>query len=90
MVMGKTPCRRPGYQIEVNEDKACLSSPTQERVLHCNETASLIWQLCDGEHTGDEIISMLITLFPEAADVIPNDVEATLLAFRKYGAISFK
>jgi hypothetical protein len=47
-------------------------------VVYCNQTASLIWHLCDGTHTAAEISALLNEAYPEAAMSIPADVAATL------------
>jgi len=52
-----------------------------------NQTASLIWQLCDGEHSVAEITQLLSDAYPEAVDSIPDDVAATLEQFEEYGCI---
>jgi len=85
--MEQKPCRQPGYQLEVLDGEVLLFNPAREQILYCNETAWLIWQLCDGERTGDEIIALLVAAYPEAAEAIPGDVKATLIEFARHGAI---
>lgn len=85
--MKQKPCRQPGYQLEALDGEVLLFNPARERILYCNETASLIWHLCDGTRTGDEIIALLVAAYPEAAETIPGDVKATLIEFARHGAI---
>jgi hypothetical protein len=71
------------------DNELLLFHPAQAKILYCNETASLIWQLCDGQRTPQEITHLLAAAFPEAADTIADDVEATLRQFLQHGAIEF-
>ena len=57
--------------------------------MYCNPSASLIWRLCDGQRTVEEITSLLSQAFPEAADTIPAEAEATLRQFHEHGAIEY-
>jgi hypothetical protein len=56
-------------------------------ILYCNPTASLIWQLCDGQHTTQEIVALLSAAYPEASQAIPTDVESVLQQLQQAGAI---
>jgi hypothetical protein len=83
------PLQRPGYHLEAIDDELFLFHPAETQMLYCNETASMIWQLCDGQRTPQEIVALLVTAFPEAADKIVDDVRATLEQFSHHGAIEF-
>ena len=83
------PRRKPDYQLEMIDDELLLFHPAQSKILYCNETASLIWQLCDGQHTPQEITALLAAAFPEAADAMADDVTAALRQFSQHHAIEF-
>ncbi len=83
------PRRVPDYRLEKLDDELLLLHPAQAQVLYCNETASLIWQLCDGQRTGAEISALLAEQYPDAADVIARDVTSTLAQFHAHGAIEY-
>ena len=87
--MGR-PYRNPDYRLETIDGELLLFHPEKTKIMYCNETASLIWQLCNGQHTTQEIVDLLTNAFPEAAASIPDDVENTLDEFRQHGAIKFK
>lgn len=87
MISSNKPCRLPDYRLEVMDNELLLFHPAHTKILHCNETASLIWQLCNGQRSIQEITSLLSAAFPEAADTMANDVEATLEQFLRHGAI---
>jgi hypothetical protein len=54
-----------------------------------NETASIIWRLCDGNRTTTEIVALLTDAFPEEAETIEQEVEATMRSFLEHEAIEF-
>jgi hypothetical protein len=85
----KKPRRQPDYCLEAIDNELLLFHPARTQMLYCNETASMIWQLCDGQRTPQEIIALLAEAFPEAADTMADDVEATLKQFSRHGAIEF-
>jgi len=87
MVLADKPRRQPDYRLEMIDNELLLFHPTHEKILYCNETASLIWQLCDGQRTVQEITDLLSAAYPEAADVIAGEVQTTLEAFLRHRAI---
>jgi hypothetical protein len=89
MTAPNKPRRMPEYRLEKMDDEMLLLNPAKTKILYCNDTASLIWQLCDGTHSTPEIAAILIDAYPEAADVIAADVEATLKQFLEQAAIEY-
>lgn len=76
------------YHLEQMDNEVLLFNPHNQMVLYLNETASLIWQLCDGERSLPEMIELLVEAYPEAASTIPGDVERTLHQFLQKKVIS--
>ncbi len=83
------PRRELDYRLEMIDGEILLFHPGKTTIMYCNQSASLIWRLCDGQHTVQEITSLLGQAFPEAADTIPAEVEATLQQFHKHGAVEY-
>jgi hypothetical protein len=83
----KKPRPRPDYRLETLDDEILLYHPAQTKVLYLNETASLIWKLCDGTRSPEEITELLQDAFPEQASTMRDEVEATLRSFVEHGAI---
>jgi len=52
-----------------------------------NPTASLIWLLCDGSRTTDEIITQLEGLDPDSSEQIRYDILETLAEFQEKGLL---
>lgn len=83
------PQRKPEFALEVLDGEILLLHPAQGRVLHCNQTAALIWQLCDGRRTIHEIAALLEEAFPESAEGMKADVSAALEQFQAADALTF-
>lgn len=80
-MLKRKPNRNPGFQLEQMNEEILLFNPETTRVVYLNETAALIWQLCDGQRNIAEIVSVLRGAYPEEADNIQKDVEQTLSEF---------
>jgi hypothetical protein len=81
------PQRKPDYRLEMIDGELLLYHLDQTQILYCNQTASLIWNLCDGTRPVDEIVELLKAAYPEAAGEIASDVHSTLKTFLDSGAI---
>jgi len=83
------PCQKQDYRLELIDDELLLYHPGETKILYCNQTASLVWGLCDGQRAVEEIAGLLSEAFPDAAATIPADVNATLEQFHQHGAIEY-
>lgn len=81
------PRQMPDFKLEKMDDEILLFHPAQNKIFYCNETAALIWQLCNGERTANEISALIAAAYPEAAQDMLAQVESTLRQFREHGAI---
>ena len=85
------PSRRPRHAAEVRfrqfDNEILLLRPESGTGIWLNETASLVWLLCNGERTIAEIIELLREAFPVAAENLPAEVEDTLRVLSGHGAI---
>ncbi len=85
----RQPCPAPDYLIEILDDEIILFQPASSQILYLNQSSSLIWQLCDGQRTVDDIIALLHTTYPQSASQIRANVLDILLTFAKCGALSW-
>ncbi len=60
------------------------------KVIFINETAALIWLLCDGQRNVAEIKAILREAYPQDTDSIENDVRTIIERFDRDGAIELK
>jgi len=79
-----------GFQIETLDGEVVLLHPTRNLIIHGNRTGALIWQLCDGTRTMDEIVEILSAAYPEAQTEIQVDVPAIIQTLMSRGALKMK
>ena len=83
----KIPRQRSGYQLEDFGAEVLLYHFAKTQVVYLNETASLIWRLCDGQRNIGEIRCLLQDAYPQVADGITQDLRSILEQFELHGAI---
>ena len=88
-MMARRPRATSGYVIEELDGELLLFHPSSEIILHTNQTAALVWRLCNGEHNVAEIVALLGDAYPEASADIASDVPALLLELAGQGAITW-
>ena len=89
MMSTAKPRQKQDYYLEMMDGELLLFHPGQMTILYCNRTAALIWQLCNGQRTAQEIATLLAAAFPEAMEIIPGHVQATLQQFQQQGVVEF-
>ena len=85
----KKPKTIDDFQLEEIDGEVLLYSPKATRSIYLNPSASLIWRLCTGEFSTQEIVESLQEQFPEQAESIADDVMTTLDQFIESQAIEF-
>jgi hypothetical protein len=86
----RIPRQVPSFRLERLDQDLLLYHPGLTKTVHLNPTASLIWQLCDGRRSVDEIAALLREAYDENAADITGDVESTLTRLADEGAVSFE
>ncbi len=86
MELSCKPRQTPDFRLEQLDGELLLYHPGQTTIMYCNSTASLIWGLCDGQRTVQDIIGLLSAAYEQT---VAADVEATLEQFHQHGAIGY-
>lgn len=81
------PKKAGDYSLQEFEGESLLYSTAHTKTVYLNETASLIWQLCDGSRSVEQLVA-LIESEMESPGAISQDVMSTLTEFKKQGVIS--
>lgn len=74
--------------MEELDDEILLYNPSNNKTLYINKSASVIWQLCNGEQTVGEMIRLIQEAYPEELDNLQDDVLATLSTLKDNDAVS--
>ena len=81
------PKRKNVRAIQV-EGETMLHDSTVQKVYVLNPTAALVWSLCDGDHTLEQMIDAVKTQFSQTTEAnISQDVDQTLAWFNEYSLL---
>lgn len=73
--------------METLDGEIVLLHPTRNIIIHSNQAGALIWSLCDGQRSVDEIVEILGAAYPESAGDIAQDVPQTIQELLSRGAL---
>jgi hypothetical protein len=69
------------------DNESLIYRAPSKTAIYLNETATVIWKLCDGTRTIVEIIDLLVGAFPDSASDVRADVQATIEELVRSGAL---
>lgn len=82
------PVRKPDIIVQDIGDETLLYSAEGQAIHVLNPTAKRIWDLCDGEHTAEDIEQALRASFSIAAEHdVMGDIRRTLEVFADKGLL---
>jgi hypothetical protein len=85
---GPRPRRAPGVLTKQVGSESILYKSTNEEIHVLNSTARLVWDLCDGEHTVEEIEQSIRKNFAVPPGYhLTEDILETLRVFSQKGLL---
>lgn len=85
----RVPVRIENFQLERLDDSVLLYHPGLTKTMRLNETAAVLWELCDGEHSVGDMAAMLTDAYPDQAEAIAEDVSVAVRSLVDEGAVRF-
>jgi pyrroloquinoline quinone biosynthesis protein D len=82
------PRRRSRLMAEEMDGECLLYRRGKHQAVYLNETATVIWKLCDGTRTVAEIVDLLAEKYPESREQIGADVSEALDLLVQQGIIA--
>ena len=76
-----------GFQVENLDGEIVLLHPARNLIIYSNQTGALIWQLCDGRRSVNEIVEILSAAYPASQAEIAFDVPQTIQTLVSQGAL---
>jgi hypothetical protein len=76
-----------GYFVEEMDGECLLYRLGAHKAIHLNETASLIWKLCDGTRSIQDIVAFLGQQYPDSRDDLSADVGEAVEMLIREGAL---
>lgn len=83
------PKQESDIKIETFGDGVLLYKETVREAAYLNNSAAVIWALCDGKNTLADIENALKKAYPVGEDSIREDINFTLEKLQQKGAIKF-
>jgi len=80
-----TPCR--DFTIEHLEGETILYRHSLKKMIYLNESAAVVWTLCDGRRTVADIVDLLVKNYPGVADTVAADVKEVIADLTREGAL---
>lgn len=68
------PNQHHDFQVELIDEETLLYQHQLKRVVYLNESAALVWHLCDGRRSVADIIELLVNSYPDTEDAVRADV----------------
>ena len=87
MLEKKIPIINEDYKTEKFDYEVLLYTISGTKVISLNETAYLVYQLCNGEQTIDEMIDMLINAYPDQKEEIREHIISAINTMIDNGVI---
>lgn len=81
------PRRNDEYQIENIDGETMLYHAGKTDTLYLNESATIVWYLCDGERSEQDIVNLLKENYPDSISPIEDGVREALQSFTDFGGI---
>lgn len=81
MDLEKYPNKKQGYVLEREEGEIIVFHPSSARSFYLNESASVVWEMCDGDRRISDIIAELSSAYPEQTSGIEQDVAEIIQLF---------
>jgi hypothetical protein len=85
--MTNSPRRRSDVNARLLEGEMVVLDRKADLVHHLNQTASFIWQRCDGHSTRQDIADQLVETFEIDPDTARASVTVTLQQFDELGLL---
>ena len=76
-----------GFFVEEMDGENLLYRLGGHKAIHLNDTATVIWKLCDGSRTVQDIIDLLTKEYPGAETAVAADVREAIELLVSEGAL---
>jgi pyrroloquinoline quinone biosynthesis protein D len=81
------PTRRLDIVLEEMDGEALLYRHATRKTVYLNESAAVVWKLCDGHRSVQQIIDVLADAYPDARSHVAADVWYAVNNLVREGAV---
>ncbi|MGA2129606.1 MAG: pyrroloquinoline quinone biosynthesis peptide chaperone PqqD [Xanthobacteraceae bacterium] len=86
-VLNSVPIQEARIATEIVDGEVLLYHPQRAAAIYLNQSAGLVWGLCDGNRSVAEIVCLLAEHYPDAGGHLEADVCETIESLRRQGAL---
>jgi pyrroloquinoline quinone biosynthesis protein D len=87
LAIDSVPTQRLGVRLEEMDGETLLYRHTTRKSIYLNESATVVWKLCDGRRTIQQIIDVLADAYPDARPSITADVRYAVNGLVREGVL---
>jgi pyrroloquinoline quinone biosynthesis protein D len=87
MTPSSIPKQAFGFFVEELDGENLLYRLGAHKAIHLNDSATLIWRLCDGTRTVQQIVDLLKDQYPESESAVASDVAEAIELLVSEGAV---
>ena len=84
------PHHSPDAQAQKFDGEVVVYCQQRKKAIYLNETASIIWELCDRTRTVADIVDLISQNYPEQAEEVRANVVQAIESLWHEGAIRVK
>src|SRR5262245_48426422 len=85
----RVPIPRHTFVFEEMDEESLLYHEGMKKTIYLNETATIIWKLCDGSRSVTEIIDLLNQVYADSGENVDADVADAIAELAAEGALRF-
>lgn len=82
--------RSDEYQIDEIDGETLLYHAGKSETLFLNETAAMVWYLCDGSRSEKDVVDLLSESYPGSEASIAEDVKEAIHGFVEFGGLQIE
>ena len=86
----KYPVRNPDIVIRREKEEALSFNPADGNMICMNKTGILVWDLCDGANTFDDIVAKIVEKFEVSREKAEEDCEKFVKELEEAGFLGVK
>ncbi len=86
-ILQRVPAPRKDFHLAEMDGESLLYCHEKMTMVYLNESAAVIWRLCDGQRTVGQIVDVLKSAYPSLSHQIDADVCDTIQQFVRYSML---
>ena len=86
----RIPIQRYTFVLEEMDEESLLYHDGLKKTIYLNETATIIWKLCDGTRTIQDIIDLLNQAYADSGERVDADVAEGIAQLAAEGALRMR